>query len=99
MKRTAIACVLCLSMIVLSRRQSDGQVSVTTWHNDNWRTGQNTTETQLKLSSFNNHGFGLRCKIILPSSPQQEQAGGPFKPFFGLSGEVLRRKLGLCLGD
>jgi hypothetical protein len=27
------------------------------------------------------------------------RAGGPFKPFFGLSGAVLKRKLALRLGD
>ncbi len=26
-------------------------------------------------------------------------AGGPFKPFFGLSGALLRRKPSLCRGD
>ena len=65
--------VVCLLMLVLGCLQSGGQVNVTTWHDDNWRTGQNTNETILKKSSFNNNGFGSLCKISLPSSPQQEQ--------------------------
>jgi hypothetical protein len=28
-----------------------------------------------------------------------QQEGGPFKPFFGLSGLALQPKLALCLGD
>jgi hypothetical protein len=67
------AWVVCLLMLLLGRLQSGGQVNVTTWHNDNWRTGENTNEIILKKSSFNNNGFGLLCKISLPSSPQQEQ--------------------------
>ena len=48
-------------------------VNVATWHNDNWRTGQNTSETHLTTSSFTGNGFRLLCKISLSSSPQQEQ--------------------------
>jgi hypothetical protein len=33
--------------VVFDRALSYGQVSVTTWHNDNWRTGQNTQEGTL----------------------------------------------------
>lgn len=39
------------------------QVNVTTWHNDNWRTGQNTHETQLAGSSLNENNFGLLCRL------------------------------------
>ena len=55
--------------------QLDGQVSVTTQHNDNWRTGQNTQETSL-TTAINKNNFGLLCKIRLLSTPQQEQAYG-----------------------
>jgi hypothetical protein len=57
--------VLSLLMIMFGAVQLAGQVSqvnVTTWHNDNWRTGQNTSETvsprptSLKISSA---GFAL----------------------------------------
>jgi hypothetical protein len=68
----SVAAVLAMA---LNPGSSGGQVSVTTWHNDNWRTGQNTSETHLTTSSFNN-GFGLLCKIPLPSTPQQEQIYG-----------------------
>jgi sugar lactone lactonase YvrE len=73
MKKIADVCLLCLSLIVLTRGRLDAQVNVTTWHNDNWRTGQNTSETHLTTGSFSNNGFGLLCKIALPPSPQQEQ--------------------------
>jgi|SRR5580704_5084733 hypothetical protein len=34
-----------------------GQTNVPTSHNDNWRTGQNTSETHLKTSSFAKQRF------------------------------------------
>jgi hypothetical protein len=49
------------------------QVSVTTWHNDNGRTGENISETHLNTGSFAHRGFGRLCEVPLPSSPQQEQ--------------------------
>jgi hypothetical protein len=39
------------------------QVNVTTWHNDNWRTGQNTKENILTETNVNHSQFGLICKI------------------------------------
>jgi len=33
-------------------------VSVTTWHNDNSRTGKNVSETRLTVSNVNSSGFG-----------------------------------------
>jgi hypothetical protein len=72
MNRSVVA-ALSLMTIMFGAAQLAGQVNVTTWHNDNWRTGQNTNEIYLKTSSFNSNGFGLLCKIALPSSPQHEQ--------------------------
>lgn len=66
------AWVVCLLILVLGPNQSNGQVNVTTWHNDNWRTGQNTSEIHL-TNGINKDNFGLLCKIPLLSTPQQEQ--------------------------
>jgi hypothetical protein len=33
------------SALASAQTQCTNGVCVTTWHNDNWRTGQNTTET------------------------------------------------------
>ena len=55
----SVAAVLAL---LLNPVSSGGQVNVTTWHNDNWRTGQNTHETTLTTSTVQNN-FGLLCKI------------------------------------
>ena len=70
MKTVSMAWALCLSMIVLSRGQSDGQVNVTTWHNDNGRTGQNTNETTLTTSNVNKATFGKICSYPLSSNEQ-----------------------------
>ncbi|GEM_PF-5105678 len=40
---------------------SQGQTGVWTWHNDNWRTGQNTGETTLTPSNVNSRNFGEIC--------------------------------------
>lgn len=45
--RNAAFCVTGVLAIALNPASSGGQVNVTTWHNDNWRTGQNTGEKTL----------------------------------------------------
>jgi len=42
-------------------------VNVTTWHNDNWRSGQNTNETILTPSNLGsaNFNFGQLCSVQL----------------------------------
>jgi hypothetical protein len=56
------------------------------------------------LASVNGQGeksadSGRADQALFARSIMAELAGGPLKPFFGLSGDVLRRKLVLCLGD
>ena len=42
-------------------------VNVTTWHNDNRRTGQNTNEGNLTTSNVNKTAFGKLCSYALPN--------------------------------
>jgi hypothetical protein len=59
---------------MVSPAPSQTGVNVTTWHNDNYRTGQNTSETTLNLSNVNKTHFGLLCKItLLPQIQYQGQ--------------------------
>jgi hypothetical protein len=59
--------------IMLTSVPSGAQVSVTTWHNDPGRTGQNTSETALTPGDVTQHevgtvtseSFGLLCKFTL----------------------------------
>jgi hypothetical protein len=40
---------------------AQARVNVTTWHNDNWRTGRNTRETILNTTNVNEASFGKLC--------------------------------------
>src|SRR5580698_6076520 len=42
---------------------SQAQVNVTTWHNDNWRTGQNVDETSLTPTTVAPSAFGKICSV------------------------------------
>jgi hypothetical protein len=42
-----------------------GQTAVTTYHNDNYRTGWNSTESTLTPANVNSSSFGLLKKVIL----------------------------------
>jgi hypothetical protein len=72
MSKSFVVCAFFALTLVFGAPQLNGQVNVTTWHNDNWRTGQNANETIL-TTAINKNNFGLLCKISLPSSPQQEE--------------------------
>jgi hypothetical protein len=74
MKKLSVWMFLYLSTVAIVPTQLRGQVNVTTWHNDNWRTGQNTSETILTSNVVTEDTFGLLCKISLRTSPQQEVA-------------------------
>jgi hypothetical protein len=71
MKRSGTAGYAFLAMVCLGAclysSVSGAQVSVTTWHNDNWRTGQNLNETILTTSNVNINTFGLVCNFKLSS--------------------------------
>jgi hypothetical protein len=58
-------CLLTVSLGVglLSILSSAQSVNVTTWHNDNGRTGQNTNETHLNTTSFGSRG-GPRNQLV-----------------------------------
>ncbi len=73
MKGQAARWVLFLLTVTTGVGLATGQVNVTTWHNDNWRTGQNTSETILKISNVNKASFGLLCKTLLFTSPQHRR--------------------------
>jgi hypothetical protein len=62
--KKSVTRMLSLLLLMFGAAQLHGQVSqvnVTTWHNDNWRTGQNTNEIHL-TASINKNNFGLLCK-------------------------------------
>src|SRR5690242_19973942 len=45
--------------------QLGADVSVTTWHNDNGRTGQNINETILLYNQLSKYNFGKLCSLSL----------------------------------
>src|SRR5271167_2050054 len=62
MKRSRFVQLLLLPVVALGGLPLKGQVNVTTWHNDNARTGQNTYETVLTRDLVGNkNSFGRLC--------------------------------------
>jgi hypothetical protein len=61
-RRAVISLLVTVLAVMIGSSQCLGQVNVTTWHNDNWRTGQNTSESVLNTSNVNSTKFGLLCK-------------------------------------
>jgi hypothetical protein len=55
---------VCASLLMLFSLPALGQVAVTTYHNDNYRSGANTQETTLTPSNVNEVQFGKR--LVLP---------------------------------
>ncbi len=54
---------LAIASLCLVRLVTYAQVSVTTYHNDNARTGQNTLETVLTTSNVNASSFGKLFRV------------------------------------
>ena len=55
---------VCALLLLLASRFAVGQVAVTTYHNDNYRSGLNPNETVLTPSNVNEVRFGKR--LVLP---------------------------------
>lgn len=61
--RRAVLAAMVFVGVVAGSVVCAAQVSVTTWHNDNWRTGQNTSETVLTYANVKPNTFGLICSV------------------------------------
>jgi len=67
-----------LSTGSVAQVQCASGVCVTTWHNDNLRTGQNTNETTLTTSLVGNpNSFGKICSAVFPAGPDNFVYGQP----------------------
>ena len=66
MERNRVTTILLAGLLLISlTRYFPAQVNVTTAHNDNARTGQNTQETILTTSNVNASSFGLLFTVAL----------------------------------
>ncbi len=62
----AFAFAFCLIMLPMAGLMSQAQtVTVTTWQNDNYRSGENTHESKLLYSVLNKRNFGQLCSAQL----------------------------------
>ncbi len=53
------------SVLLLANAPAAAQTAVTTYHNDNYRTGWNSTETVLTLANVTSSTFGLLAKVTV----------------------------------
>src|ERR1700722_17457536 len=61
MKRVCISPAICLLVVVGSATLMAQSTNVLTWHNNNWRSGANTTETTLTTTNVTKTLFGKVC--------------------------------------
>ena len=61
MRKNFLALICLLVVGNASNLVAQSLVNVTTWHNDNWRTGRNTHETILNTANVNEASFGKVC--------------------------------------
>jgi hypothetical protein len=61
MKRVCISPAICLLVVVGSATLMAQSTNVLTWHNNNWRSGANTTETTLTTTNVTKTLFGRVC--------------------------------------
>ena len=57
--------VCCATILLLSCAVTTAQVAVTTYHNDNYRSGANTQETALTTANVNVNSFGKRLTFAV----------------------------------
>ncbi|MGA2019123.1 MAG: hypothetical protein ABSH02_00935 [Candidatus Sulfotelmatobacter sp.] len=60
-----LAGIASLAFILFANASAAAQTAVTTYHNDNYRTGWNSTETVLTPANVNSSTFGLLAKVTV----------------------------------
>jgi hypothetical protein len=66
MNKTSFARLLLVSgLVVFATALVFGQTNVTTWHNDTWRDGLNSSETTLTQTNVTSSQFGKVCKAVV----------------------------------
>lgn len=64
-RNRGLAAIFCLTFTLLFATCVAAQTAVTTYHNDNFRTGWNSTETVLTPTNVASSSFGLLAKVTL----------------------------------
>jgi hypothetical protein len=72
LRRKAFVCLQAAIFIFVVSNQFSAQTAVTTYHNDNYRTGWNSTETTLTPSNVNSKQFGLLATVAVDDQVDAE---------------------------